>query len=223
MASARQRKEEMLIERHAERAAVRAVRGISFTHCLKLNNIDPAYTATDETGEKIVIQGRDVYNKKTWEKYLAQRTTPLEMGWLTGNAGITAIDYARWLRTGYTKRYQSIRSFTGREWLKKSARVTVLLRMAEHKRETHNFIDDVAERDMDNVHMAKEFSRETNEAINHAMKHNEDAEGLMEKIYLKYLSLLEKREPIPYESLPELPAGIDPLAMPEDEEDEGDE
>lgn len=95
--------------------------------------------------------------------------------------------------------------------------------MMEHKHATHNFMDDWAECQMSNILLAKSFSEETNEAINHAIKNKEDAEALIEKTYLKYLALLESREFVSYEPLPGLPAGTpDPLAMLEDDEEEDD-
>lgn len=224
MSSARQLMNEILVERHAERNAVRLVRGINHRQLSKLNGLDDSFVTVDKNGENITFKaGRDISHKGAWEKYLSKLPNPPEMGWLTQNAGALASDYANWLRSGgHTARYRYIKSSKGRKWVRDHARLTVIIRILEYKLKTHNFVDSVAERDMGNTQMLKDFSTETHEAINHAAKNHEDPELGMEKVYLKYLSLIEGRNAIGFEELPALPPGTpDPLALPDgDEEDE---
>lgn len=225
MTSARERMNEIMIERHAERMSVYIVRGVNFTHIQKLNDADVACEALDENGEKFSIYGKDIYNKKTWEKFLLSQGYSFELGWLTGNAGMLAHDYAQWLFSGgYTKRYQYLKGRAARRWLRKVARLAILLRIMDYKRETHNFVDAWAECQMDNILMAKEFVKETNKGIGHALKHEESIGEIIESIHLKYLGLLEGRSFVPFEPLPELPEGTpDPLALPEDDDNEGED
>src|SRR5260221_114298 len=189
MVSARQRKEEILVERHAERKSVKIVRGASFTHSQKLNTLEAACTVPDENGEYITIQGKDIYNKKTWDKYLDNVSFNIELGWLAGNAGLIANDYARWLRTGgHTKRYKNIRSRRARKWLRETTRLVVLHRILDYKEETHNFVDEWAESEMGKILLAKECRDDLHEAFHKAFKEDSHAEELLEKTYLKFLS-----------------------------------
>lgn len=217
--NAGQFKEQFMVERYAERVALKQVRGESFTHCMKLNHHDVDLMVTGKNGEEVVIHGKDIANKKCWTKFLDDMTPPLELGWISYEAGKVATRYAQWLRTKYTERYRFISSNSEMEWLRKTALLATLWHMMEHKHETHSFLDEWAESEMGKQILARLFCRDMARAVNHGIKDREHAADLLEQAYEKFLGLIEDRKFASYEALAGLPAGTpDPLALPEEEE-----
>lgn len=221
MKSARELSNDIIIERHAQRGLLRFANGITRTHIAKLNNIPITCTVFDKTGNPIELHISKI-NKKALDKYIKQRNEPLELGVITDNFVPVALDLTRWLRKGgYSEQYTYAKSPTSRQFIRDAVVLLLAPYFLKHLHDTHGFIDTWAECQFNNILTAQSFSEETHKATGHAKKHDEDLAEAQEAIYQRYITILDNRKFVPYEPLPELPAGAsDPLVMPNEEEDE---
>ena len=221
MKSARQLSNDIIVERHAQRGLLKFANGITKTHIAKLNGIPVTYTVFDKEGNTIELNISKI-NKKALDKYIKQRHEPLELGVITGNFVPIVIDITRWLlRGGYSEQYTYARSVAARRFIRDAVVLLLAPYFLKHLHENHEFIDTWAECQFSNILIAQAFAEETHKATGHAKKHDEDLTEAQEAIYQRYITILDNRKFVPYEPLPELPAGtIDPLTMPDEEEDE---
>ena len=61
----------LALEKHAEQWALTILRGATFTDCLKINGIAPTCEIVTPEGKTVTIRGSDVYDHRTWKKFLA--------------------------------------------------------------------------------------------------------------------------------------------------------
>lgn len=209
------------IERYAERAALLQIRGVSFSHCLKLARLGSDLIVTGELGEQLTFHGKDVVNQKTWRRFVHEKE--IELDWFSYQVGAIAVAYARWLRKEYTYRYRSLESNEAVEWLKQVARLAVIWHMMEDKAARHRFLDAWVESEMGKLHLLRDFCREVARAVHHAVKDQEPTGALVEQVYQQALTLVEDRTFAPFQSPVALPEGAtDPLALAEPEEEQHD-
>jgi hypothetical protein len=133
--------EQMVLEKHAEREAIRRVRGASFAHCLTLNALAEDLEVIGKNGRPEKVHGKDIVSQKTWVSFLAKQTSLIELGGIAFTAGPLAVRYATWLRTQYTSRYRWFVREEEKAWLKQVALLAVLWHVLEHKQETNTFLD----------------------------------------------------------------------------------
>lgn len=224
MKSGRQLAEEILTERYAEHKALRLVNGANSTHCATINNFPLKCTVLDKKGNAIELHFSNICNEKPWKKYITQLSAPIELGVLTNNAGMIAVDIVQWfLSGGYSERYTYIKSRRARRLLRSACLLMVVTHIMEQKYKDHGFVDHWAEHEMGDILTAQAYTDEIHKATSHAKKHEEDLSEAQEAIYRKYITLLEGRKSVAYEALPSLPAGVpDPLAMPDEQGDDED-
>lgn len=210
---------QFVLERYAEREALRRVRGASFSHCLTRNQVAEQLEIVRPDGQAATVHGKDIASHKTWERFLAAQTPAVELERLTFAAGSLAARYATWLRTQYTPRYRQLVREEEQTWLKHVALLAVLWHFLEHKHEMHTFVDPWAEAEMSKLLAAREASREMAKAVHHGVK--EQAFTVLAQTYETYLQWVETRPFIPYEPLTVLPPGTpDPLALPAEQEED---
>lgn len=204
------------IERYAERAALFQIRGATFLHCLRLNNLASECSVVQGDGKKVTLRGQDLANRKAWESFLQHYK--LSLSWLSYEAGTIAARYAQWLRTSYTERYRVITTDEEIVWLQQVARLAVLWRLMWQKYDTHGFLDSWVESEMGKL-LLRDLSQEMAKAVHHGNKDPEQATALLEQAYEYSLSLMADRTFASYGAEVTLPPGTaDPLALPEENE-----
>jgi hypothetical protein len=156
------------IERYAEQGGIFLLRGGSFTHILRLNNLFAERSIVGDDGNEVTLRGQDLVNTKTWESFLKQ--VEVNLSWLSYEAGVIATKYVRWLRSSYTKRYRVILSNDEITWLNQVARLAVLWHMFQHKYTTHRFLDPWVESEMGKLLLIRDQSRTMARAVNHGKK-----------------------------------------------------
>ena len=208
----------MMVEKHAEREAVRRVRGASFAHCLTLNSLAEDLEVVGKNGRPEKVHGKDIVSQKTWASFLAKQTSIIELRGIAFTAGPLAVRYATWLRTQYTSRYRWLVREEEKAWLKQVALLAVLWHVLEHKLETNTFLDAWAASEMEKLTAAREASREMAKAVHHGVK--DQAFTVLAQTYETYLHWIDARPFVPAAPLSPLPPGTpDLLALPEDEEE----
>lgn len=213
--------EQMMVEMHAEREAIRRVRGASFAHSLTLNSLAEDLEVIGKNGRPEKVHGKDIVSQKTWASFLAKQTSIIELGGIAFTAGPLAVRYATWLRTEYTSRYRWFVREEEKAWLKQVALLAVLWHVLEHKQETNTFLDAWAASEMEKLTAAREASREMAKAVHHGVK--DQAFTVLAQTYETYLHWIDARQFIPAPPLPPLPPGTpDLLALPEDKEEKHD-
>src|SRR5579875_773941 len=57
-------------EQQAEQQALMTLRGTSFQNCLTLHGIAPEREAHTLKGRTVTLRGSDIYDQRTWKKFL---------------------------------------------------------------------------------------------------------------------------------------------------------
>jgi hypothetical protein len=91
--------EQILLEQYAERAALSVVRGANFTQCLTINELAPSITVMTPTSRQVTIHGRDLFDERTWQKFLSTQGYPIEQSRLTGTIDSLVKEYRSWLKS----------------------------------------------------------------------------------------------------------------------------
>lgn len=214
---------QQLYEQHAERIAVEVfVKGFSFTQSIKLRNQYPVISVRDlDKSEDFLIRSSDIF--KACKKFLEKTGLIDNLCQLGGNAGILSNQAARWIRTAYTDRYKWIKTKQEVSWLKENCLSAIIHLGTEHKYQRHSFQDGWSEREYGKHTLRVDYLKEAAVAINHSIKNTDQAEELLEQVYLKFCELEKQLPEASYSPLPPLPPGMpDPFTTTE-EEPENDE
>lgn len=212
-----------LYEQHAERIAVEVfVNGFSFTQSIKLRNQYPVISVMDfDKKEEFLVRASDIY--KACKKFLEKTGLIDNLCQLGGNAGILARQAAQWIRTSYTDRYKWINTTQQKDWLKGTCLSAIIHLGTEHKYRSHNFRDGWSEREFGKHLLRVDYLKEASIAINHSIKNGEQAEELLEQVYLKFCELEKQLPEASYEPLPPLPPGMSAPFTTTNDEEENDE
>ena len=202
-----------LIERTAEREALKVIHVTSFSDCLKQQSLQPDLVVIGAKGKQLTLRGRDIVNARVWTRFVAEKD--LSLGGLAYRVGEITLHYVRWLRTDYTPRYRAVASDEALTWLTEVAKLAALWHLMQHKYEMHRFCDEWCEAEMRGLVLHRQFSQESMRAVNHGRKHQEDAVAALVALKEHFDAQLHAIPFVPYEELPALPEGMpDPLALP---------
>src|SRR5450432_1505290 len=116
--------DQILLEQYAERAALSVVRGANFTQCLTINELAPSITVMTPTSQQVTIHGRDLFDERTWKKFLNSQGHAVEQSCLTGAVDLLVTGYRSWLLTNHTSRYQALSTQDELAWFEQ---VTLLV------------------------------------------------------------------------------------------------
>ena len=219
----------IILEKHAERKALSYLRGANFTHCLRINKTPVEIQATDSTGKKITIRGSDLYNRSTWEKFIATQGQGLDLCRLTGVVDVIAPRYRMWLLSDFTPRYKHVKSESAIQWLDLVARLVAVRRIMENKYEIsisqrrNMFADEWSAVEMSTLMALNEAAKEFAQAIHHVVKEyidhkkapgqeeylSERAQVLIEQVYTKHYDCIQYRTQALRDPLPPLPTGTE--------------
>lgn len=210
----------LVLEKYAERRALSVLRGANFTHCLRINNIVPSIDIIDTKGNSITIRGSDLYDKRTWKKFLSSTGESTDTCQLTDVVDRLAKRYRTWVLTEHTERYRAISAEADVAWFEQVAGLVVIRQIMEKKHEAYvcqrreTFADPWVAAEMGTLLAINEIAKESAKIIHHIVKEPEKAQQLIEQLYDVHYNRIQARPQIQREALPPLPSGAaTPLAL----------
>ena len=205
--------EQILLEQYAERAALSIVRGANFTQCLTINGLAASMTVMTPTSQQFTIHGRDLFDERTWKKFLRTQDQAVEPYRLTGAVDLLAKGYRSWLLTSYTPRYQALSTQRELEWFEQATLLVIIRKIMEGKyarfvREQHDaFADSWVAEEMSILMRLNTMASEIAKSIHHIVKQKDAAQTLLEQLYETHAAYLGKRSLQARTPLPALPPG----------------
>src|SRR6266849_221557 len=210
----------LVLEKYAERRALAWLRGANFTHCLRINDIPTSISVTDAKGNIYTIRGSDLYDERTWKKFIGIGSSDVDLCQLTDTVDFLVKRYRTWLLTEHTERYRAINSDSDLAWFEQVAGLVVVRRIMEKKHEAYYcqnrevFADPWIAAEMNTLIMLNDIAREIAKAVHHIVENPEQAEQLIEQAYDVCYNRIQNRPQLLREVLPPLPAGTPtPLAL----------
>ncbi len=209
--------EQILFEQHAERAALSIVRGANFTQCLIINGLVPSMTVMTPTSRQFTIHGRDLFDDRTWKKFLSSQDLAVEQCRLTGVVDPLAKGYRSWLLTSYTSRYQALSTQTELTWFEQVTLLVTIRKIMEDKyarfvrEQREAFADPWVAEEMSVLMRLNTMASEIAKSIHHIVRQKDAAQVLLEQLYETHAAHLEQRSLRARTPLPALPPGT---AMP---------
>jgi hypothetical protein len=210
----------LVLEKYAERRALAFLRGANFTHCLRINHISTSISVTDAKGNIHTIRGSDLYDDRTWRKFIGDEYSDADLCQLTDTVDFLVKGYRTWLLTKHTERYRAINSEADLAWFEQVAGLVVVRRIMEKKHEVYYcqnrevFADPWVAGEMNVLMMLNEMAKDSAKAVHHSVKNPEQAEQLIEQLYEAHYNRIQNRPQVLREVLPPLPMGTpEPLAL----------
>ena len=205
--------EQILLEQYAERAALSVVHGANFTQCLTINGLTPSMTVMTPTSRQFTIHGRDLFDDRTWKKFLSSQDLAGEQCRLTGVVDPLAKGYRSWLLTSYTPRYQALSTQTELAWFEQVTLLVIVRKIMEDKYATfvreqrEAFADPWVAEEMSVLMRLNTMASEIAKSIHHIVKQKNAAQALLEQLYETHAAYLERRSLHARTPLPALPPG----------------
>ena len=213
-------------EQQAEQQALTALRGTSFHNCLTLHGIAPEREAHTLEGRMVTLRGSDIYDQRTWKKFLTSTRQAEVVLQLTSVREVVIRAYTTWLLHGHTERYRALASKADVVWLERVVTLAVTRRIMEQKYEAYTmqglpaFADPQIAHAVGQVLLLNCLGKEAARLIHHIVKEPEQARLLIAQFYEENERQMQARALLPPGSLPALQAGDDSLlALPMREEE----
>ncbi|GHO48601.1 hypothetical protein [Ktedonospora formicarum] len=200
-----------VLEQYAERQALGAVRGATFTQCLLLHRLTPDLEVVDPRGSTHIIHGKNLSDERAWQKFLASLTQPLPLLSLTQSAEPLVKLYRTWLLTTYTQRYRWLTTSAQLQWFEQVTALVVVRKImeAKHTAFTYEHVDAFADRwvalEMGMLLALGTMTIEIAKAIHHIVRQPEQAKELVEHLFDVQATRLRDRPQQIREALPPLP------------------
>jgi hypothetical protein len=205
--------EQRLLEQHAERAALSIVRGANFTQCLTINGLAPSITVMTPTNQPFTLHGRDLFDERTWQKFLRTQEQLAEPRRLIKHVEPLVKGYRSWLLTSYTPRYQTLAAQTELDWFEQVTLLVIVRKIMEDKyarlisQQRDAFTDPWVAEEMSVLMRLNSMASEIAKSIHHIVKQKEAAQSLLEQLYKTHAAYLEHRSLHTQTPLPALPPG----------------
>jgi hypothetical protein len=205
--------EQSLLEQHAERAALSIVRGANFTHCLTINGLAPSITVMTPTNHPLTIHGRDLFDERTWQKFLRTQDQLVKPYRLSEHVDPLVKGYRSWLLTSYTSRYQALSTQMELGWFEQVTLLVIVRKIMEDKyarlirQQRDAFTDPWVAEEMRVLMRLNSMASEIAKSIHHIVKQKEAAQSLLEQLYKTHAAYLEHRSLHTQTPLPALPPG----------------
>lgn len=210
----------LVLEKHAEHRSLSVLRGANFTHCLRINDIATSIEVTDSKGNILTIRGSDIYDKRTWQKFLKLTSPAVDLCQLTDVVDVLVKQYRTWLLTEHTERYRAIKDEKDLTWFEQVAGLVVVRQIMEKKYEVYMcqqrevFADPWIAIEMGTLMALNEMAKDSAKVVHHIVKNPEDAQKLIEQLYDVHYARIQDRPQKIREALPPLPMGSSlPLAL----------
>jgi hypothetical protein len=175
----------------------------------------------------VILRGSDIYDQRTWKKFLTSINQAETMLQLTGVREEIIRAYITWLLHEHTERYRALASEADLTWLEQVVTLAVTRRIMEQKYEAYAMQGLPAFADpqiASVVGQALLFTRLGNEAaqmIHHIVKKPEQARHLIAQFHEENERQMQACFLLPPESPPALQVDKgSPLALPTREEEE---
>lgn len=212
--------EARLLEQYAERQALSVLRGANFTQCLTLHRIAPDLEVVDPRGNTRTIHGKDLFDERTWQKFLASLPHPINLLSLTRSAEPLVKLYRTWLLTKYTQRYRWLTTSAQLHWFEQVTALVVVRKLMEAKHHAYTyqqedaFADPWVALEMGMLIALNTMSSEIAKAIHHIVKQPDEAKDLVEHLFDVQATRLRHRPQQIREALPPLPPLPEGAALP---------
>ena len=205
--------EQRLLEQHAERATLSIVRGANFTQCLTINGLAPSITVMTPTNQPFTLHGRDVFDERTWQKFLRTQEQLAEPRRLIEHVEPLVKGYRAWLLTRYTTRYQALSTDKELAWFEQVTLLVIVRKIMEDKytrlvrQQSDAFADPWVAEEMSILMRLNTMASEIAKSIHHIVKQKDVAQPLLDQLYKTHAAYLEQRSLHEQTPLPAVPPG----------------
>lgn len=203
-------------EKRAEQWALTVLRGTTFTDCLKINGLAPMCEIATPGEKPVTIRGSDIYDSRTWKKFLASIHQEERIYQLTDVAENLARQYKLWLLNEHTTRYRALSAADDLAWLECVVTLAVARHIMEQKYEAYTtqgletFADPRVAIEMGNLMMLNHLVKEAARLVHHIVKEPAQARQLIEQFYEEHDRQMRTRSLGLREQPPVLPPGTPP-------------
>lgn len=214
----------LALEKQAEQWALTILRGATFTDCLKINGIAPACEIVTPEGKTVTIRGSDVYDHRTWKKFLASINQDEDIYQLTDVKEHLAQQYKTWLLREHTARYRALATEADLEWLERVITLAVTRHIIEQKYAAYTsqgletFADPRTAIEMGNLLLLNHVAREIARSVHHIIKEPAQAQQLIEQFYEEHFRHMQAQSLLMHESF--VSGAIAPLELTAQKEEE---
>jgi hypothetical protein len=204
----------LALEQQAEQWALTVLRGTTFTDCLKMNGLAPTWEVVTLEGKTITIRGSDIYDSRTWKKFLAHANQGELLFQLTEVRERLAEQYKVWLLKEHTARYRVLSAEADLVWFERVVILAVTRHIMEQKYDAYvtkgqeTFADPRTAIEMGKLLALNAIAKETARLVHHIVKEPAQAHHLIELFYEENYRQLQAR------SLPMQEAHVPSAAMP---------
>lgn len=206
----------LISEKRAEQWALTVLHGITFNDCLKINGLMPSLEVLTPEGKTTIIRGSDIYDHKTWKKFLTSTKQEEDIYQLTEVGEHLATQYKAWLLNDYTPRYRVIATENDLTWLERVVILSVTRHIMEQKYKAYTtkgletFADPHTAIEMGNLLLLNNMMKESARLIHHIVKEPHQAQHLLEQFSNDVYQRLQGKLLSTRESLPSLPSDTIP-------------
>lgn len=215
----------LALEQQAEQWALTVLCGTTFTDCLKINELAPAREVITPKGKTITIRGSDIYDSRTWKKFLAHANQGEPIFQLTEVRERLAEQYKAWLLREHTERYRALSTEADLAWLERVVTLAVTRHIMEQKYDAYvtkgqeTFADPRTAIEMGKLLTLSALVKETARLVHNIVKDPEQTQHLIALFYEEHYRQLQERSLLMQEAL--APSGDKhPLALQDKGEQE---
>ena len=186
-------------EKRAEQWALTVLRGTTFTDCLKFNGLAPRLEVSTPGEKTITIRGSDIYDSRTWSKFLASINQKECIYHLTDAGEHVAEQYRAWLLNEHTARYRALSTEADLAWFERVVTLAVTRHIMEQKYEAYTtkgletFADPRVGIEMGNLLLLNHVVKETARLVHHIVKEPAQARQLIEQFYEEHYRQMQAR------------------------------
>lgn len=214
-------------EQLAEQRALTVLCGTSFADCLRFNGLAPAIEISTPKGKTMTIHGSDIYNHRTWKKFLASIHQEEPIYQLTEVREELAGQYKTWLLQEHTARYHALSTEADLAWLERVIMLAVTRHIMEDKyafyttKGLKTFIDLQAPNEMSKLLALNQIARDIPRSVHHVVKEPARAREIIALFYEEHYRQFQIHSPIMNEPDPFLPEETPPpfTLLPEKKEE----
>jgi hypothetical protein len=206
--------EQITLEQHLEREALRACESSSLEQCLQIYGIASTIQVVSPRGKQVTLQAKDIVNVLTWTKFLT--SIGRESGaMLLSTEGPELIErYQDWLLHDYTDRYHWIATKSQRVWLEQVVTIVVVRHVMAHKYHRYLLGDQQAFADagtfasLDRIYLRHGQYGDIARCVKKMIQEPERQQPLIEEYCTTLSARLQNLPPLVWEPLPPLPGEL---------------
>ena len=207
-------------EKRAEQWALSVLHGTTFTDNLKINGLAPMLEIMTPGEKPITIRGSDIYDKRTWKKFLTSINQTESVYQLTDIGEHLIEHYKQWLLNEHTARYRALSTEAHLTWFERVVTLAVTRHIMEQKYAAYatqgleTFADPRVAVEMGYLLMLNQVVKESARLIHHIVKEPAQAHQLIEQFYKEHARQIQARSLVQPEPTPALPPGVSASSVP---------